>query len=86
MPVVVVVPYAEDSHDCKQLHTEGGSAVCVDDISVCHLMAMFSSVCTPASVSFIITSWGVGAQGLTHYFIMGSKQGVIQQGLGFGGN
>jgi hypothetical protein len=45
---------ADGSHDLKRLRMEGGGAVRTDDVAV------FSSVCTPASVNFVITSRGVG--------------------------
>ena len=38
---------------------KGSGAVHMDNISVHHLTVMLSSICTPLSVDFIITSWGV---------------------------
>jgi len=55
-----VAPHvAEDSHDRKRLRAEGGGAVRVDDVGVRRLTVMFSPVCAPASVDFVITSRGV---------------------------
>ena len=59
-PAAAVAPRAaEDSHDRKRLRAEGGGAVRVDDVGVRRLTVMFSPVCAPASVDFIITSRGV---------------------------
>ena len=60
-PVLAVVeaPHAEDSHDRKRLRAEGCGAVHVDGVGVCCLTVMFSSVCAPALVDFVITSRGV---------------------------
>ena len=57
--VTVAPRAAEDSHDRKRLRAEGGGAVRVDDVGVRRLTVMFSPVCVPASVDFIITSRGV---------------------------
>src|SRR5216683_8186595 len=46
---------ADGSHDLKRLRIEGGGAVRADDVAV-----VFSSVCAPASVNFVITSRVVG--------------------------
>ena len=60
MAAAAVAPHAaEDSHDRKRLRVEGGAAVRVDDVGVRRLTVMFSPVCAPASVDFIITSRGV---------------------------
>jgi DNA repair protein RAD57 len=51
---------AERSRDRKRLRAEGGVAVVrADDIVVRRLSVVFSAVCAPASVDFIITFRGV---------------------------
>ena len=51
---------AERSHDRKRLRAEGGVAIVrADDVVVRRLSVVFSAVCAPASVDFIITSRGV---------------------------
>jgi len=49
----------EGGHDRKRLRAEGGGAVRADDVGVRRLSVVFSSVCVPGSVDFVITSWGV---------------------------
>jgi DNA repair protein RAD57 len=51
----------EGGHDRKRLRTEGGGAGAVraDDVGVRRLSVVFSSVCAPGSVDFVITSRGV---------------------------
>ena len=49
----------EGGHDRKRLRAEGGGAVRADDVGVRRLSVVFSSVCAPGSLDFVITSRGV---------------------------
>jgi DNA repair protein RAD57 len=46
-------------HDRKRQRTEGGAVVRADDVVVRRLAVVFSSVCAPASVDFVVTGRGV---------------------------
>jgi DNA repair protein RAD57 len=58
-----VFPVAASHHDRKRLRVENargeGGAVRADDIVVRRLTVVFSSVCAPASIDFLVTSRGV---------------------------
>jgi DNA repair protein RAD57 len=56
---VAVAANKEGGHDRKRLRAEGGGAVRADDVGVRRLSVVFSSVCAPGSVDFVITSRGV---------------------------
>ena len=58
-----VVPAAASHHDRKWLRVENARVACgavrADDIVVRRLTVVFSSVCAPASIDFLVTSRGV---------------------------
>jgi DNA repair protein RAD57 len=52
-------PEEVGAHDRKRLRAEGGEAVRADDVGVRRLSIVFSSVCAPASIDFVIASRGI---------------------------
>jgi DNA repair protein RAD57 len=57
--VRAAAPEEVGAHDRKRLRAEGGEAVRADDVGVRRLSIVFSSVCAPTSIDFVITSRGI---------------------------